>query len=68
MPPSSQLCRLVLKWRTRCNFLCIIGLTQADRVRKLIFQVAIYFFFLYQSVNKYLLSIIYELLIEKEGE
>lgn len=40
---SSQLCVLAFKWY---NFQPIIGLMQTDRVRKLILQVAIHFFFL----------------------
>lgn len=40
---SSQLCILASKWY---NFQSVIGLMQTDRVRKLILQVAIHFFFL----------------------
>ena len=48
----SPVCRLVLEWRTRCNFLCLIGLIETDSVRKLIFQVAIHFS-ISQSTNIY---------------
>lgn len=41
---SFQLCGLALEWRKRRNFRPLIGLIQTDRVRKLIFQVAIHFF------------------------
>jgi hypothetical protein len=54
---SPQLARLALEWRIRYNFQFIKGLIQADKSRKLIFRLP-FISFLYQSINKYLLSII----------